>query len=388
MRGRVLLERVRGDSSNADAPPTIEQIRQSLPPKTLIVSYAVLTREVLAWVIDRTGVSMYRSPLDSNLERLTSQFTSALASRSAGSESGAAAEELYRLLIAPFSAKIDVETRLVIVPDKWLQFVPFAALFDPLTAQFLVQRVEIDVVPSVRLYERSARRYDSLRRILSPSVLAVGNPTFDPRVFSLPSLPGAEREARHIASIYERGHLLVGRQATKDAFLRNAVTSNVIHFAGHGVARSDAPLLSYLVLAADSGHTNAALTARELFQTQLPVTRLAVLSGCQTASGHLSETEGVSSLARAFFAAGVPAVVASLWVVDDEATAEFFEDFHQVLSTGEDPSAALRHTQLKWLAKDKNGWSHASTWAAFTLFGATTRDAPNKAEYGVPKLAK
>ena len=155
--------------------------------------------------------------------------------------------------------------------------------------------------------------------------------------------------------------------------LRAAARSNVIHFAGHGVVRPDAPLLSYLVLAADSA-ASSALTAKELFDTKLPVTWLALLSGCQTGAGRVSDTEGVSSLARAFFAAGVPAVVASLWSVDDEATADFFGDYHAELSKGGDPSTALRHTQLAWVRK--SGWNGASTWAAFTLFGATKPDAP------------
>src|SRR4029434_613580 len=141
-----------------------------------------------------------------------------------------------------------------------------------------------------------------------------------------------------------------------------------------GVVRPDAPLLSYLVLAPDEGGASGVLTARELFETRLPRTRLAILSGCQTASGRLSETEGASSLARALFAAGVPSVVASLWAVDDQSTAEFCASYHRRLSRGDDPTEALRRTQLEWLSHGKGGWQGFSTWAAFALFGATTKD--------------
>jgi CHAT domain-containing protein len=317
---------------------------------------------------------MYRTPLGVNVDSLTTKLIGALASGSVGTESRETAAELYRVLIAPFVSKLPQQSRLVIVPDKWLHFVPFAALRDSASHRFLVQQFETIVAPSMQLYFESTARYDSLQRSPPREILAVGDPAFDTRAFSLARLPGAEREARRAASFYKSANVLIGSQATKRAFLRGAAGSNVIHFAGHGVVRSDAPLLSYLVLASDSG-SDGALTAKALFEETLPLTRLAILSGCETASGRLSDTEGVSSLARAFFAAGVPAIIASMWAVDDEATAEFFADFHAGLSNGEDPSGALRRTQLASVAK--KGWSGASTWAAFTLFGGTTGRAPD-----------
>jgi CHAT domain-containing protein len=207
-------------------------------------------------------------------------------------------------------------------------------------------------------------------------VLAVGDPAFEPGMFSLPRLPGAETEARNVANLYPNARVLTGDRATKRAFLAEAVTSHIVHFAGHGVLRTDAPLSSYLVFASDgTGEASATLTGREIFAVRLRKTRLAILSGCQTAAGQISDTEGASSLARALFGAGVPAVVASLWAVDDEATAEFFAAYHRRLSRGEDPTAALRRTQQEWLARSTNGWRGVATWAAFAVYGATRNDA-------------
>ena len=376
MRSRVLLERVRQDSASEPVRyDGFAAVRGALPATTTVVSYAVLKDEVIAWVIRRDRVQMFRTPTGVDVQRLTSRFSTLVSSQSAGAETKAIAEELYRLLITPLARSIDRNGRLVVVPDKWLQFIPFAALVDPTSGQFLVQQFETSVAPSLELYAQSVTRYDQLERGPPGSVLTVGNPSFDTRVFSLPLLPGAEREAKRVAASYERAQLLIGRQATKEAVMGAAVGSSVIHFAGHGVVRPDAPLLSYLLLSPDSGEGDGRLTARELFNRELPLTRLAILSGCQTASGHLSETEGVSSLARALFAAGVPAVVASLWSVNDEDTADFFADYHQILSRGGDPSASLRSAQLHWV--EKKGWNGAATWAAFTLFGSTGTRAQN-----------
>src|SRR6185503_19154025 len=152
-------------------------------------------------------------------------------------------------------------------------------------------------------------------------VLAVGNPAFDRNAFPLASLPASEKEANESAQAYSRlSRTLTGAEATDDSLQRLAPSFDVIHFAGHAVARTDVPDMSYLVLASRNG-SDGALFASDIAQWRLGRTKLVVLSGCSTSGGRLSATEGVSSLARAFFAAGVPQIVASLWEVNDETTA-------------------------------------------------------------------
>jgi len=378
MRGRVLLERVLDRSPNdAGATPSLATVQRVLPRGTSVVSYAVLGDDIVMWLIRRDGVSMYRHSGAGRLEQLSTRFSALIAARASGTELRDIAAELHRGLIAPFEAAVEPGSRVIFVPDKWLHFVPFAALFDDEAARFVVERFETGIAPSLELYAQSLSRYQQLsdgRR--RPNVLVVGNPAFDAQLVSLPRLPGAEAEAKRVADLYPGARVLIGRQATKRALLEGAALSNVVHFAGHGVVSPEAPLLSHLVLTPDeSDGASGMLTARELFETRLPRTRIAILSGCQTANGRLSDTEGVSSLARALFAAGVPAVVASLWAVDDEATADFFASYHRRLSNGDDPTEALRRTQLEWLRQDKSGWQGFSTWAAFALFGATRKDA-------------
>ena len=373
MRSQVLLEHLLERSPNA-APSrvSIASLCSKLPPRTSVVSYAVLERDVIIWVIRREGVSMYRSPGAAQLEPLVTRLSTLINSRATGPELRTLTSELHRVLIAPFNGTVEPDSRVIFVPDKWLHFVPFAALLDTTTGKFVVERFETGIAPSLQLYVESVSRYEQLREPRAPAVLAIGNPAFDARSMALPRLPGAEAESKSVAELYPGARLLVGSHATKRALLQDAVVSNVIHFAGHGVVRPDAPLLSYLALAPDDGGGSGILTARELFDIRLPRTRLAILSGCHTASGRLSDTEGASSLARALFATGVPAVVASFWAVDDQSTAEFFASYHRRLSRGDDPTDALRRTQLEWLVQDKGGWKGFSTWAAFALFGATT----------------
>jgi CHAT domain-containing protein len=95
---------------------------------------------------------------------------------------------------------------------------------------------------------------------------------------------------------------------------------------------------------------------------------LVVLSACQTALGKDIRGEGIVSLTRGFMHAGAPRVVASLWNVDDAATAELMSRFYrEMIVNGLRPAAALRAAQLD-LANEKR-YQSPYFWAAFVIQG-------------------
>ena len=380
MRARVLLERSMASAPNDNNRyRTVSTIRSGLDSATSIISYAVMDKEVVGWLVRRDGVWMRRVATREALEPVVDRFVRLVEGGTAGAEIEALSARLRKTLIDPFEDRIPEGSSVVIVPDKWLHFVPFAALFDTRRQRFLVQAYELAVAPSIRLFADAAARARVLSRAPSPSVLAVGNPAFDRAASSLPLLPGAEREAREVAQRYPRRRLLIGREATRRTFLEQIKSANIVHFAGHGVVSLDAPMFSQLMLAPDAERNEpGAVYAKDLFAMSLPATRLAILSGCQTAGGGLSATEGVSSLARSLLAAGVPAVIASLWAVDDESTASFFAAYHDDFSRSGQADGALRRTQMAWITRG-DAWRTARTWAAFQMFG--TVDTPGSGSY-------
>jgi len=98
---------------------------------------------------------------------------------------------------------------------------------------------------------------------------------------------------------------------------------------------------------------------------------LTVLSACQTALGKDIKGEGFVGLTHSFISAGSKSVVASLWKVDDRATAALMEDLYQsMLQKGMSPAAALRAAKLK-LRQDKR-WSNPYYWAGFVVQGEYT----------------
>jgi len=301
----------------------------------------------------------------SDLEALVTRFQQSLLGAS-GEPDSAVSERLYRLLVDSAS-QLQRGANLIVIPDRWLHFVPFVALRDPATGRFLVRDHAVTYAPSATLLLSNLARPQQ-RFSHESKVLAVGNPAFDRQAFHLPDLPAADGEARRIASLYADQSPLIGRDATDNALERMAPAYDILHFAGHAVVGRNAPQLSHLVLAAE-GRSDGAVFSTEIAKWKLARTRLVILSGCNTADGKLSATEGASSLARAFFAAGVPAVVASLWAIEDDDTADFFIAFHRRLVQGEPAAVALRETQIKWLGDGRSPARPVRSWAAFQLFG-------------------
>lgn len=117
------------------------------------------------------------------------------------------------------------------------------------------------------------------------------------------------------------------------------------------------------------GTFQAAQSAQRLGGSRTPAQGgLVVLSACQTALGKEIKGEGLVGLTRGFMYAGAPRVVASLWNVDDRATAELMKRFYGAMFTkGMRPAAALRAAQTS-LRREK-GWAAPYYWAAFTLQG-------------------
>jgi CHAT domain-containing protein len=191
---------------------------------------------------------------------------------------------------------------------------------------------------------------------------------------ALGPLPQAEAEVRHLQQIYgvSRSEVLTGEQAREDRLKADIPAYDVLHLATHGVLDDASPMYSYVALARPpSGSDDGLLEAWEIMELKLRA-RLVVLSACQTARGRLGPGEGVTGMAWAFFLAGCPTTVASLWNVDSASTAELMVDFHHGLLKGRSgsagsPAEALRHAALRQLRSER--YAHPFYWASFVVVG-------------------
>jgi len=144
----------------------------------------------------------------------------------------------------------------------------------------------------------------------------------------------------------------------------------IIHFATHGLLNSLHPELSGVVLSLvdeDGRAQDGFLRLHDIYNMKLGAD-LVVLSACKTGLGKDIKGEGLVGLTRGFLYAGAPRVVASLWKVDDRATAELMKLFYQrMLRDGLRPAAALRRAQIDIQKQPR--WAAPYYWAGFTLQG-------------------
>ena len=144
----------------------------------------------------------------------------------------------------------------------------------------------------------------------------------------------------------------------------------IVHFATHGLINNQHPDLSGIILSLvdQQGHPqDGFLRLYDIYNLKLGAD-LVVLSACQTALGKEIKGEGLVGLTRGFMHAGAPRVVASLWQIDDRATAELMARFYEAMfRQGLRPAAALRAAQVS-MWRDKR-WQAPYYWAAITLQG-------------------
>jgi CHAT domain-containing protein len=186
-------------------------------------------------------------------------------------------------------------------------------------------------------------------------------------------LPFSRREAEAIAQIVptkDTFKALDFAASTEKATGGNLADYKIVHFATHGLLNSKNPALSGLILSlvnARGEPQNGFLRLNDIYNLRLN-SDLVVLSACQTALGKDIRGEGLIGLTRGFMYAGAPRVVASLWKVDDAATAELMKRFYQnMLNKKLRPAEALRAAQIE-MSKDER-FKSPYFWAAFTLQG-------------------
>jgi CHAT domain-containing protein/tetratricopeptide (TPR) repeat protein len=320
----------------------------------------------------------------------------------AAGKEGAAAARLGRLVWEPLSRHVPADTATVfLAPDGALHRLPWAALPGRRPGTVLLEDHALAVVPhGPFLLKRLAGEGPAAGA--DGTVLAVGGVRYDrapdgPEAAAGPGGPagesaewgylaGTERELESVRALAGGRKVVVrrGSQAGLSRLLADLPEARWAHLATHGffdgpekrsvlqlrpedyraglrgerigVGLRSPLVLSGLVLAganrkgdgpgrwaADGG----ILTGEDVAGLPLLRLELAVLSACETGLGEVAGGEGVFGLQRAFHIAGARNVVASLWKVDDEATAALMALFyHKLWREKKAPLEALREAQL------------------------------------------
>ncbi|XP_078351515.1 uncharacterized protein LOC144636229 [Oculina patagonica] len=272
---------------------------------------------------------------------------------------------LYKMIIAPVADLLD-KPEIIIVPDRSLYQVPFAALTDK-GGNYLSETFRIRIVPSLstlKLIQDSPTDYHSQTGALIVGDPVVGRVRYKGCRKTFNPLPCARKEAEMIGRLLDVEPLL-GEHATKQAVFDKINSVGLIHFAAHGNAERGEIALSPLCTATGIPHEeDYLLTMSDISQVRLRA-KLVVLSCCHSGCGQI-RTEGVVGIARAFLGSGARSVLVALWAIEDRATELFMKNFYEHLVRGESASESL-HETIKWMKG--NGFTKVSEWAPFMLIG-------------------
>ena len=360
-RARALLEQMTASTDPMVTPslPTVEGIQQALPPSTALLEYVALPDRLCVFVIRRELAVMRVLPVARGaLMQAVGAFTNAR---------GAHGDRLYETLIAPIRNDLQGVTSLDIVGDDALEQIPFAALFDPKNGTFLVQKYVIATSPSAGVLLATMARLRSQPPKRTLKALIFANPAIPAELSSnLPSLDAAEQETASLIRSYVRPDVFTGQTATAQRFCELAPAADVVHFAGHAVVNVREPYASALICASTHDFPGA-LTARAIAHMRFRSTRAVVLAACKTMTGRRTAIEGVPTLARAFVVGGVPAVIGTLWDVEDSQATAITSPLHERLGRGIAPAEALQAVQVVAI----QGKQPVSSWSAFSLMGST-----------------
>ena len=272
----------------------------------------------------------------------------------------------YKLIIAPVADLLD-GSEIIIVPDRSLYNIPFAALPDE-SGKTLSETFKIRVAPSLttlRLIHDSPADYHSQTGALIVGNPDVGEVIFKGRRMSISRLPCAEEEAKMVGKKLGVEPLL-GEQATKQAVLKGMESVALIHLAAHGDAgKGEIALAPSLRIPNGIPREGLyLLTTSDISKVQVRA-KLVVLSCCHSARGEI-KAEGAVGIARAFLGSGARSVLVSLWALEDSATEKLMSHFYDHLVRGESASDSL-HQAITWMRC--NGYSDVKQWAPFVLIG-------------------
>jgi CHAT domain-containing protein len=353
-------------------PLQLAAIQRELPPRTTLISYFVSSMGVHAWILDRTALRHVSLPLGAaDLQRIgcwTDEIAhraggrgARLLARPCGSDRAGATspEEAYDQLIAPLRAEIH-HPRLVLVPHGVLHYVPFAALRDRRSGRYLVEEYTLTYAPSAT----TLRFLHAKATPFKGHALILGNP--DTPSPELGPLPAAATEAAVVARAVGTTPML-GPRATKSLLYHLDGQFDLVHIAAHGIYDPVSPQFSHIALAPGEDRDGDLTVHEILSELDLAGVNLVVLSACRTAAGARSGGDEIVGLTRALLYAGTPAVISTLWDIDDDAAALLMGEFYPRLLAGSSVAEALRAAQLATLRSSR--FREPRFWAAFSLTG-------------------
>lgn len=342
-------------------PLQLEKLQEHLGDGMLVLAPVILDDRVVVFAVTRTVLTHFtHATTPAEIGALVSAFARDVEPKRAMGALGAAglarvkgrARALYDMLVGPAFAAVGTPETLVVSASGALRYIPFAALHDG--EGWLVEKTR---VVNVTALDREKFANAEPPPTGPSSVLALVDPDG--------TLPGARLEIAEVQKVNTKVDVFEGADATL-ALLRGKIRVpgyDIVHLATHGRLDAEHPERSHILLA------GVPLSYTDIPTLSPSRTRLVVLSACQTAVHSGGSGVEIAGLAYQFQRSRVDSVLATLWEVDDEASAEVMGRFYSKLTGGVSYAEALAQAQRDVIADAELDLQHPAYWAPYFLMG-------------------
>lgn len=391
-----------------NSPDVQEALSQQQPESSLSDIESVSRLQSLLQNLERSAVVLYPLVLDDRLELIlvtpdslqhhtvpvtqTELNQTILEFRQALSDPRSdpqpTAQQLYQWLIAPIEddlRSVNAEA-ILYAPDSVLHYVPLAALHTG--EQWLIEQYLINHLTAASFTDFSRNPQQPPRVLAAAHTEGSFEISVGDRSLQLSGVPFAAAEVEAIAELMPNTTVFLNEEFSLENVLPQISDHTIVHLAANLWLFPDSLQESFILFG-----NGDRLSLSEIRDWSMPNVDLVVVSACETGVGdELGDGQELLSLSYLLQNAGVGAVIAPLWQVDDFGTKELMVAFYQALSQGSSYAEALRQAQLALIKTEpipqlrqlkgtieivpgvvhgnaRSELSHPYYWAPFTLTG-------------------
>jgi len=332
----------------------LNEVISNLPEEQQILKYYVCNDFIYSVLISKNNIEIRNIGDEKDLKNSVNKYLKGIKNL----ETDIANKYSYlSSILLPFELKKSI----TMIPDGFLNYLPFEALTIKNTRKFMVENYLISYdysLPMWLLHQKNNTSNDMNLAVFSPKYTNV--PEANQRS-NFKDLKFAKIESKKIANLFN-GSLFEEGNATKSNFINEKENFGIFHLSMHSQLFENDFNQSNLLFS-----NKEKLYFSELYGMYIPAS-LVVLSACNTGNGVIKNGEGIMSISRALTYAGVKSAVVSLWQVPDKETSEIMISFYENLKKGFSKSEALAKAKSEFLRNNvmKN---HPYYWAGFILNG-------------------
>ena len=368
---------------------SINEIQEQLPDKTTLIEYFVSkdkdvnNQYLYVFITDKDDFSYFKRELsnvfDNNIDSFKKRMNLFDCNKSdiqSYNQFNKVCYELYSELLDPFISTIKTEN-IIIVPDEDIAYISFDALISVYKERNNINYADLpfliyDYCFSYA-YSNGFMKHNE-RNQYSDFVYAFA-PEYNDTVNNIlrqnfGNLSETKNEIKSVLGFF-KGKKYIGNNAVEDSFKTITGQGGILHLAMHASTEEEQKEFSFLAFTENINTPNSEdgfLFSYEIEKMEI-LSPMVVLSACNTGNGKLYSGEGIFSLSRSFIKAGVPAVVYSLWNVNDAAGSKIMGLFYKKLSEGKTKNVALREAKLDYIKNSSPTFINPVYWSGYVVSG-------------------